>query len=65
MENKDKEADLNEGMEFKEEIIIEEAPFKMRGKPKKLNQNKVVGKKTILGKVGLRAAHHEPKPEIT
>ena len=66
MENKNKEEDLNEGMEFKEEIIIEQAPFKMRGgRQKKLNQNKVVGKKKVLGKVGLRAAHPEPKPEIT
>ena len=56
MENQGKETNLNEGMDFKEEIIIEEAPFAFRG-----NSRTVIGKKKILSKTKLRGAESKPK----
>ena len=62
MEEKEKESEFKEEPDFKEEIIILDRPVMLRGPPRKLN-SKIIGKKTILGRVGLKSNNKPIKPK--
>ena len=62
MEEKEKESEFKEETDFKEEIIILDRPVLLRGPSRKLN-SKIIGKKTILGKVRLKSKTKLIKPK--
>ena len=62
-QEKGKEKENENGTDFKEEILILDRPIVLKNQPRKLN-SKILGKKTILGRVGrLKASVPKPKPK--